>query len=443
MRVIIIGAGEVGYQLTKYLSQEKLEVVVVEKDQAKLGRMGDELDVATIVADGVSPSVLEEAGAASADMLVAVTDSDEVNMIYCMLAKAMFNIPRKIARIRNPEYYRNEKLLDKNNLDIDPAICPEVEVGQDIIRLLETPFATDVEDFEDGLVKVIGFRVPDDSPLDGRILKSIPPKKFLIGLIEREEKVLVPSGDDKVKRDDVIYMPVKKWEIGDAIAFLEADAKPAKKIMIVGGGRIGYYIASEMEAKADIKLIETDVERCKFLSQSLRKSIVLHGDGSDEKLLNEENIADMDVFVTLTNNEELNIMASMLAKKLGVRKTITLVNRTDYLHLARGLGLKTVLTPRIITASRILKYIRRGDILSLTALIEDRAEIIEARIGSGSKLIGKSLANAKIPENALIGTIIRGDQIIIPSGSDVIEAGDRMIIFSLRESIKEVEKLIA
>jgi trk system potassium uptake protein TrkA len=442
MRVIVIGAGEVGYQLTKYLSQEELEVVVIEKDPLKLQRINEELDVATIVADGVSPSALEEAGASKADMLVAVTNSDEVNMISCMLAKAMFTIPRKIARIRNPEYFRNKRLLNRENLDIDPAISPEYEVGQDIIRLLETPFATDVEDFEDGLVRVIGFRVPDGSPLNGRLLKSIPPKKFLIGLIERDDGVIVPSGDDRVRSDDVIYMPVKKWEVGDAIDFLEADAKPAKRIMIVGGGRIGYYIASEMEARADIKLIEHNTERCKFLSQDLKRSIVLHGDGSDEKLLVEENIADMDAFVTVSNNEELNIMASMLAKKLGAKKTITLVNRTDYLHLARGLGLKTVLNPRIITASKILKYIRRGDILSLTALVEDRAEIIEARIGSGSKLIGKSLASAKIPQNALVGTIIRGNQIIIPSGSDEIVVGDRVIIFSLRESIRDVEKFL-
>jgi trk system potassium uptake protein TrkA len=446
MLVIIIGAGEVGYQLTRSLAEEALDVVVIEKDPVKLKRISDELDVATIVADGCSPSGLMEAGASKADMLVAVTDSDQVNMIACMLGKAMFTIPRKIARLRNPEFFNNEQLLSKGNLDIDPAISPEYEVGNAIIRRLEAPFAVDVEDFEDGAIKVIGFKVPESSPLIGKALKVIPTlvpsKRFLIGLIERQDKVTIPSGDDTVRPDDVIYMPVKKWEVGDAVRFIGASGKPAKRIMIAGGGRIGHYVAAAMETRADVKVIERDAERCKFMSQSLRKSIVLHGDGSDEKLLLQENISDMDAFVSVSNNEELNIMASVLAKRLGAKKTITIVNRTDFLHLARGLGLQAVLSPRIITANTILKYIRRGDILSLTALVEDMAEIIEARIGSGSKLVGKSLENAKLPKNSLVGAVIRGSKIIIPSGPDVIEAGDKVIIFTLKDSIRDVEKLL-
>jgi len=447
MRVIVVGAGEVGYQVTKFLSLEKIDVVVVDRDPVKLGRISEELDVAGVAADGASPTGLKEAGADGADMLLAVTDSDETNMITCLIAKAMFNIPRKIARIRHAEYFRNDKLLSPENLDINPAISPEVEVASAIIRLIETPFATDVEDFEEGLIKVIGFRVPEGSGLTGKPLKKIqdliPPKKFLIGIIERKSKVIIPSGDDSIKAGDIIYMPVKKWEVGDAIRFLGASAKPAKKIMIVGGGRIGYYIASMMEAKADIKVIERDPERCKFLSKSLGKAIILQGDGSDESLLMEENISGMDAFVTVSNNEELNIMSSLLAKRLGAKKTITIVNRTDYLSLAEGLGLQTVLSPRIITASSILKYVRRGDILSLTSVAEGGAEIIEARIGSESKLSGKTLQEASLPKSSLVGSIIRDNKIIIPSGTDQINVGDRVIFFTLKESIREVEKLLA
>jgi trk system potassium uptake protein TrkA len=446
MRVIIVGAGEVGYQLSKFLSMEELDIVVIDQDAKKLARVSEELDVATIVADGLSPSGLTEAGAEDADMLLAVTNSDETNMIACMLGKAMFSIPRKIARIRNPEYFRNERLLSKENLDIEPAISPEVEVATAIIRLLEAPFASDVEDFEDGLIKIIGFRVPEASKLKGVALKNVrslsPPKNFLIGMIERDGNVIVPTGDDRIKKDDIIFMPMRKWEVGDAIRFLGASAKPARKIMIVGGGRIGHYIASVMEAKADIKIIERSAERCKYLSKSLEKSIVLHGDGSDESLLFEENIEDMDVFVSVSNNEELNIMSSLLAKRLGVKKTITIVNRTDYLSLASGLGLETVLSPRMITANSILKFVRQGDILSLTTIAEGRAEIIQARMGTSTKLTGKALKDIRMPKSSLVGSIMRGEKIIIPSGDDIIHEGDKLIFFTLRESIKAVEKLL-
>ncbi|MFC1549393.1 Trk system potassium transporter TrkA [Nitrospirota bacterium] len=446
MRVIVVGAGEVGYQLARYLVLEKIEVVIIDRDPVKLGRINDELDVATIVADGTSPLSLKEAGAEKADMLLAVTDSDETNMITCMLAKAMFIIPRKIARLRNLEYINNEKLLGPENLDINPAISPETEVASAVIRLLEAPFATDVEDFEDGLIKIIGFKVPEGSRLTGIAFKDIgklkPPKNFLIGLIAREREVIIPRGDDKIKQGDIIYMPVRKWEVGDSLKFLGASPKPAKKIMIAGGGRVGHYIASKMDSRADVKIIERDEERCRFLSDSLTHSVVLNGDGSDEGLLIEENVGDMDVFVAVSNNEELNIMSSLLAKRLGAKKTITIVNRTDYLSLASGLGLGTVLSPRIITASSILKYVRRGEILSLTSIAGDRAEVLEARISEGSPLIGKALKDMKLPKNTLVGSVVRGDNILIPSGDDTVAVDDKLIFFTSRESIKKLEMLL-
>jgi trk system potassium uptake protein TrkA len=375
-----------------------------------------------------------------------VTNSDEANMIACLLAKAMFKVKRKIARIRNPEYFGNQALLE--NLGIDPAINPELEVAKAVVRLLETPFASEVEEFEEGLVKVIGFKVPEDFTFARQPLKSLrevmPPKKFLIGIMEKGDRVLIPSGRDVIEPGDIIYVPVKKWEIGDVMSFLEVSAKPAKKVMLVGGGRIGYYIASFMERKgADVKIIEKDEARCRFLSSSLRKAVVLHGDGSDGKLLQEENISRMNAFVSVSNNDELNIMASLLAKRMGAQKTITLVNRTDYLSLAHSLGLQSVLSPRLITASSILRYVRRGEILSLTAIADNKAEIIEARVAKGSALEGKSLSEAGLPRNCLVGVIIRGERISIPGGEDVVRAGDKVIIFTLSESIKAVEKLLA
>jgi trk system potassium uptake protein TrkA len=447
MRVIVIGAGEVGYQLTKSVMAEGSDVVVVDKDPLKLQRISEDLDVATITADGSNPVGLEEAGASGADILLAVTDSDETNMITCMLAKAIFpTIKRKIARIRNQDYYRNEKLLSSENLDINPAICPEIEVAEAVIRLLETPFAADVEDFEDGLVKVIGFNVPDDSKLNGVAFKNLPdlnpPKNFLIGIIERDGNVIVPTGSDRIRQGDVIYMPVLKWEVGDSIRFLGTSGRPAKKIMIVGGGKVGYHVASVMEKRADVRIIDPDTERCKFLSKSLKKSIVLNGDGSDESMLIEENIEDMDAFVSVSNNDELNIMSSLLAKRLGSAKTITIVNKPDYISLAGGLGLQSVLSPRHITANSIMKYVRRGEIISLTMIAEGKAEVLEARIGPGSALVGRALVNARLPKATLVGTIAREGRLIIPTGEDVIKENDKLIFFTLRESIKKLEKLL-
>jgi trk system potassium uptake protein TrkA len=442
MRVIIVGAGEVGYQIAKFLSLESLDVVVIDKDRNKTSRISEEIDIAVVDGEGGSPSSLREAEADRADILLAVTDQDETNMIACLLAKAMFGIPRKIARIRNPDYFSNERLLQ--TLDIDPAINPELEIATAIVRILEAPFASEIEDFEGGLVKVIGFKIPETSTLIGKPLKSFRSNngsKFLIGLIVRDEKTFVPSGDDFVIRGDIIYVPVMPAELQETIALLGITMSPVKKVMILGGGRTGHHIASRIEDKADVKIIEKNEERCKFLSQNLGKSLILHADGTEQKVLLEENIGDMDVFVSVSNNDELNIMVSLLAKKLGVKKTITLVNKTDYISLAHSLGIQSVLSPRLITAGTILRYVRKGDILSLTAIAGAKAEILEGRIGKTSPLIGKTLQKAQ-PRASIIGAIIRGNEVTIPSGQDVFREEDKLIIFTLRESIQDVEKML-
>jgi trk system potassium uptake protein TrkA len=423
------------------LSLESLDVVVIDKDRNKTNRISEEIDIAVIDGEGGSPSSLREAEADRADILLAVTDQDETNMIACLLAKAMFGIPRKIARIRNPDYFSNEHLL--KTLDIDPAINPELEIATAIVRILEAPFASEIEDFEGGLVKVIGFKIPETSPLIGKPLRKFgtDSKKFLIGLIVRDEKTFVPSGDDTIKLGDIIYVPVRPDELQEKTALLGITMSPVRRVMILGGGRTGHYIASRIEDKADVKIIEKDEERCKFLSKNLRRSLVLHADGTEQKVLLEENIGDMDVFVSVSNNDELNIMVSLLAKKLGAKKTVTLVNKTDYIALAHSLGIQSVLSPRLITAGTILRYVRKGDILSLTAIADAKAEIIEGRIGKTSPLIGKTLQKAQ-PKASIIGAIIRGDHVTIPSGRDVFQEEDKLIIFTVRESIKQVEKML-
>jgi trk system potassium uptake protein TrkA len=443
MRVIIVGAGEVGYHIARFLSLESIDVVVIDKDKDKLRRVIEDLDVAVVEGEGGGPSTLKMAEADNADILLAVTDSDETNMIACLLGK-VFNIPRKIARIRNPEYFYNERLLSSENLDIDPAINPELELARAVERLLELPLATDIEEFEGGLIKVIGFKIPENAPIIRKSLEKVGTmynRKFLIGIIVREDKAIIPSGADVIKKGDIIYVPVKKDEVEDTLSLLGVSAKPARKIMILGGGRTGYYLAADLEQKADIKIIEKQADRCKYLTKNLKKALVLHGDGVEQKLLSEENIQDMDAFVSVSNNDELNIMAALLAKKLGAKKTVAVVNKTDYINIAHSLGIQAALSPRLLTASTILRYVRRGDIQSLTTVSEGKAEIIEGRIGNTSPLIGKTLEVAQ-PKASLIGAIIRGEEVIIPSGSDKILKGDKVIIFTLKESIREVEKIL-
>ena len=443
MRAIIVGAGEVGFQLARFLSAENVDVVVVDKNKAKLSRISEELDVALTEGEGGSPSVMKNAGADEADILLAVTDMDETNMIACLVAKAMFQIPRNVARIRNLEYFSNDILLQ--SLGINPAISPEIEAAKAVIRLIEVPFAADVDDFEDGKIKIIGFRIPSESKLIGKAFKALNLKKpkILIGAIQRGSKIIIPSGNDTLKKNDIIYLPVRKEELDLVCDSIGGIAMPVKRVMILGGGRIGFYVANSMEEQnISVKIIEKDAERCKFLLKSLKKSVILNGDGSDQKLLEEENIQDMDVFAAISNNEELNIMASILAKSLGVKKVITIVNKTDYLPLANNLGIEAVLSPRLITASTILKYVRSDNILSLTTVAEGKAEIMEVEIKESSAFAGKTLFDFELPKKTLIGAIIRDNDVIIPSGEDKILINDKLIIFTLRESIKQVEKLL-
>ncbi|RKX58751.1 MAG: Trk system potassium transporter TrkA, partial [Thermodesulfobacteriota bacterium] len=317
MRTIIIGAGEVGYQVAKYLAIEGVEVVLIDKDGNKLKKIAEELDVGVIEAEGGDPNALKKAGADNADLLLAVTNSDETNMIACLLAKSMFNVKKKIARIRNPDYYFNKILLSKENLDIDSVINPELEAANAIIRLLEIPFASEVLEFERGKVLIIAYKIPENSYLIGKKLKELRSsikRDFIIGIIVRDEEVIIPRGEDYIKQGDLIYLLVKKEDINEIAKIFGEAEKIDKKIMIVGGGRIAFYIASNIEEKAEIKIIEKNSEKCRILSEKLNNSLVLCGDGTDKNLLLQENIQDMDVFIATSHSDELNIMSCLLAK---------------------------------------------------------------------------------------------------------------------------------
>ena len=302
MRAIIVGTGEVGYNIAKFLTYEGVDVVVIDRDGEKLNRIVEELDITVVEGEGSDPAVFKEAGAENADLLIAVTNSDETNMIACLLGKAMFNVRRRIARIRNPDYFFNKEILGKNYLDIDPAINPELEVVKVAVKFLEIPFATEIIEFENGQIVVAGFKIDRESKLVGKELKTLRTtlkKDFVIGVIKRDEEVIIPRGEDIIKEGDIIYMPLKRDEVEDVAQALGIFSKPVRKVIIVGGGRIGYYIAKFIEHKVDVKIIEREEERCKNLSRFLKKSLILHADGEDKQLLIEENIKDMDAYITV------------------------------------------------------------------------------------------------------------------------------------------------
>lgn len=444
MRAAIIGAGEVGRHIARVLVSEDIEVVVVDTDSAKLNRITHEVDVATVLGEASSQKVLDEIGSVETDFLIAATNSDEQNMIACLMAKSTPKIKRRIARIRNLDYFNNKALLGPSNLDINPAISPELEAAWAIVRLMKVPMATNVEEFEDGAVKIIGLKIPDDSHVVGKRLMDVNLGiRFLVGVIIRGETAYIPNGASVIRARDIIYLPVKSNNVTQVINAIGGKARPVRRIMIIGGGRIGFNVARELDRKSDItvKIIEPDKNRCNFLANHLKRAIVFQGSASDIELLAEENIGDMDVFAATTNNEEVNIIASLLAKKMGAKKIITLVNRSNYIPLANDLGIEAVLSPRLITASTILRYIRKGDIISLTTTADGKAEIIEAEIQNNIRLNGP-LVNIKFPDKVLVGAIIRDKQVIIPSGKDWIQNQDRVIIFAFKESVKEIEALL-
>ncbi len=448
MRVIIVGAGEVGYHTARWLARENIDVVVIDTDDEKIKKLQETLDIKAVLGEGSNPEILESAGASGAEMMVAVTNIDEVNMISCLLAGVQFGIPTKIARIRNRAYTRNPSLLAKEHLGIDFAITPEVEVANKIIQLLKVPAASDLMEFAGGKVQLIGLKVDDDSPAKNIKLKelssSVGKEPHLIVAILRNEKVLIPRGEDVIKAGDKIFVMARAGEYNHLLRFLGKPLTKVKSVMIMGGGRIGLSVAKRLE-KSDVhvKLIELSEERCKLLSEELDKTVLLHGDASDVSLLQEENIGNVDVFLAVTDDEEDNMLISLLAKRLGAKKVVSLVNRSEYIPIASSIGIDSAISPRILTAGAILRFIRKGKVLSVSTLRENEAEAMEIQALPTSAIVNKPIRKIKFPKDAIIGAIVRGDKVIIPSGDDMIMPDDKVVIFTLSKSIKKVEKALA
>ena len=443
---MIIGAGGVGHYLASRLSIENQDVVVIDRDPESMRRL-ESLDVQTILGTGSSPEVLEEAGVRSAAMVVAVTDSDEVNMIACLFANALNPAATKIARIRDKAMTHFPHVLEKDFLDLSLVINPEQEVAKTVLRLLEVPGASDVVDLADGLIKLIGVRVAARAPLAGKKLADLADlpqaEHFLIAAISRGEKLIIPRGPDMILPADLVYLIVEPSVLAEVMELLGNGFSPLHRVTVVGGGSLGYTLASALdEMPVQTRIIERDPERCRFLAENLNKVIVLQGDGTDRDLLEEEHIADTDAFVVLTNDEEENILMALLGQQMGVRLTITRISKLSYLPLVSAIGLERVVSPRISAANAILQYIRRGKIISVTQIQGEEAEAIEFVALETSEIVHRPLNQLNLPAGTIIGAIVRQEKMIVPKGETVVLPGDRVVILSRREAVSKVEKAL-
>jgi trk system potassium uptake protein TrkA len=445
MKIIIVGAGEVGYQIAQRLSEENQDVFLIDKDPEKIRRITENLDVQALLGSGTSPEMLKTSGIKEADMLVAATDSDEVNLIACLLARNLNPYILKVARVRNHEYLKEKELFSQDLLGVDRIINPESAMVETIRNLMMVPGASDVVDFVEGRVKLIGITIKPDSPFAGRQLLSFKEMegKVLVGAIVRGEQVFIPHGEDTIRSGDLVYLVVRADELPYKFGLFNVSQNEARRVIIVGAGETGSALASALDhEKMNVKIIDRDAHKCTGLAEKLEKVIVIHGDGTDKNLLQEENIADVDFLVALTGDEESNVLISLLAKGLGVKKTITRINKLSYIPLVSAIGIDTVVSSRLSAIRAILQYIRRGKIFSVAPLKGEHAEAIEAEALETSDIVNAPLAKVRFPKGALVGAIVRGDEIIIPRGDSVIKPKDRLIILTAHKVLPKLEKLL-
>jgi trk system potassium uptake protein TrkA len=447
MGIIIIGAGEVGYHLAYRLSQEKKDVVVIDRDLEKIRRVQNTLDVQAIHGSGGSVSLLRQAGISEASMVIAVTNSDEINMISCLVAGVQDRVPKKIARVRDPEYSTLFPLFDKEHLDIDLVINPDHEVVEMILKLMEVPGVVEVMDFAEDQVRMVGLPLPPGSPLVGKSLADLrelyPKSRILIVAIKKGDRVFIPKGQDILAANDLLFLVMPKKNTQEALEGFGNRHPPIKRVMILGGGLIGLELAKSLEERGiQVKIIEQNETRCLEIAEKCRKALVLRGDATYQDILIEENVGEMDTFIAVTEEEETNVMISLLAKKMGTRRVMALINKVAYSPLVHSIGIDVVISPRLAAVNKILQFIRRGKILSVSSLPEENAEAFEAIALETSDLVGRPLREVEFPKDAIVGALVRDSEVIIPSGSTVIQPGDRVMIFALTTAIREVEKAL-
>ncbi|HDS1706803.1 Trk system potassium transporter TrkA [Pseudomonas putida] len=449
MKIIILGAGQVGGTLAEHLASEANDITVVDTDGDRLRDLGDRLDIRTVQGRGSLPTVLRQAGADDADMLVAVTNSDETNMVACQVAYSLFHTPTKIARVRESSYLTREELFDNDHIPVDVLISPEQVVTNYIKRLIEHPGSLQVIDFAEGKAQLVAVKAYYGGPLVGQQLRQIrahmPNVDTRVAAIFRRDRPITPRGDTVIEADDEVFFIAAKKDIRAVMGELRRIDETNKRIVIAGGGQIGERLAEAIESRYQVKIIEMSPARCRHLSDTLESTVVLQGSASDKDLMLEENIADADIFLALTNDDEANIMSSLLAKRLGAGKVMTIINSPAYVDLVQGGDIDIAISPQLATIGTLLAHVRRGDIVSVHSLRRGAAEAIEAVAhgdSKSSKVVGKAIENIALPPGTTIGAIIRDEEVMIAHDDTVIESGDHVILFVVdKKHIRDVEKL--
>jgi trk system potassium uptake protein TrkA len=447
MKMIVIGAGEVGYHIAERLSREGHDVVVVEQNSGVRARVQEELDVLTVEGSGSSPRILEEAGVRDAELLIAVADIDEVNVTACLLAKE-YGVPRRIARVWNSDFSESPFLEGGRKLGIDLLINPTIVVAEEILDLIKTPAAAEVGKFVDGKVMMLGLQIEAGTPILDRPLKALrafhSTTPFLVVAIQRKGRILLPDGETTVEEGDHLYFISKRESVNDILTLLGKKESIIERVLVIGGGRIGFHVAQRLEQdRYKVKLLEFSQPRCEELSRRLEHALVLRGDGTDVQTLLEEGIADMDAVVTVTDDEATNILAALLAKEQGAKKVMALIKRPHLLHLLPHLGIDAAISPRILTANVILKYVRKGRVLSIFEMPESDAETLEMAVAPGSPIAGKTIRDAGLPAGVIVGAVVHGGEIVVPRGNTVLRAEDTVVVFALPKAIPDVERLFA
>jgi len=452
VKVLVCGAGEVGFNIARHLSSEDNDVVVIDHSAERIQKVNDALDVQGLLGYASHPDTLEQAGASNADMLIAVTQSDEINIVACQVAHSLFDVPTKIARIRHRSYLEPAwaDLISRDNMPMDVIISPEVEVAKSIARRLDVPGALDLTSFADDKVRMVGVRLDQKCPVVNTPLRQLnelfPDLNITIVYIVRGDQTLFPESMEQLLPGDEIYFIGDTADLGRAMALFGHEEETARRLIIVGGGNIGLLLAEQLEASnpdINLKLIEYDKERAEYVADRLNQTIVLNGDALDTDILEEANVSSAETIIAVTDNDEVNVLASVLAKRHGCLRAVTLINASTFAPLISPLGIDASVSPREITVSSILQHVRRGRIRSVYSLRGGEAEIIEADALETSPLVGTVLKDVKLPRGVLIGALVRGEEVIIPRGNTVIKERDRGVMFAPHDVVKKVERMFA
>jgi len=450
MKIIILGAGQVGTSTAEILAKEDNDITLIDNVASQVEGLQDRLDIRTIVGSASHPSVLEQAGGPDADLILAVTDQDEVNMAACQVAYTLFRTPKKIARIRSVEYLTHTEIFSDESIPVDVIISPEQLITQHVLHLIEYPGALQVVDFAGGKIQLVGLKAYHGGPLVGRELRTIredlPTVEARVAAIYRHDRPIIPEGDTIIEPDDEVFIVAAAPHIPIVMSEFCAVEAPGQNIMLVGAGKIGLQLARSLEQNNyQVKLVEHGAERARQVAEQLDATIVLRGDAADEDLMLQENIDATDVFCSLTNDDEANILSAMLAKRLGAHRAMALINRSAYVDLIESSVLDVAISPSLITVGSLLTHVRRGDTIAVHSLRRGAAEAIETIAhgdATSSSVVGRRIEEISLPSGTRVGALLRNQEVIIPHHDTVIEAEDHVILFVIdKKYIRDVEKL--